>query len=125
MENVIDVSSQGSIGRVIVGVPCTKTESNNCRTAFLSANNVTLPVTSTYDPGGITINLHSSQVSDVAGLSVKSAGFFIPKVSGYLLKWVWLRIDGTGTCNRYLIRYSNDSEPHNDECVAPQDLENC
>lgn len=106
VENTIEIfAPNGRIGTIVVGSPCT---TGGCQTAFLSANNVTLPVISSYAASGLTVNLQSSGVSDVTGVFLNNTGkklFLEGLSSGEQMKWVWLRLDGTEECRRYLVKY--------------------
>ncbi len=123
VENLIEISSFGQIGIVYVGSPCGKLENAQCKTSFLSAYKVSLPLVSNYDPSTHVI-LKSSNISNLSGVALLNDHIFLKGVSsGDALKWVNLRVDGTGECRRYLVRYKGTA-PGN-QCRTPNDLTPC
>jgi len=117
VNNIIDVSAKGRIGTLQLGTSGSCSPAANCQNVFLSANNVTLPVTSTYH-SNLEVNVYSSNLATVNKLNMGGYYFLNGITSGDKLAWVNLRLEGTEVCRKYLVKFQGDT-PDN-ACSEPE-----
>lgn len=117
VNNIIDVSAKGRIGTLQLGTAGFCSPAENCQEVFLSANNITLPVASTYH-SNLEVNIYSSNLATVNKLNMGSYYFLDGLNNGDKLKWVNLRLEGTEVCRKYLVKFQGDT-PDN-ACSEPE-----
>lgn len=118
VDNALKIFAPGKADKIYLGNNCI---SNSCTGIFLSAGDITLNwnnVTpgSGYSLSNYTVKLNSNMLVYARKIYLlqKDSTYkeFLPGIAeGHHLGWVRLRLKGTSTCRKYLVRYTGNSKP--------------
>ena len=117
VHNILKVISKGEAENVYLGNNCS---SGFCTNVFISAANLNVVWNNVVSNTALSlynVNVNSDRLSTIKKIKLKQENGtysdFIPLENGDKLGWVKLRVPGTSTCRKYLVKYTGSKPSDN------------